>query len=152
MPGFLGTRADLLSDLLILALGLIGPALVLGVVLARRRHLPAHRAVMIGVFAVLVAYVVVYEANLMLLGGIPWLLRTTRLAPAAYFALVAPHVLVSTVALVLGALAIRAGSRAFASGAAFAPRHRAVAWWGLGTLAVSVVSGVGVYWATFVAG
>lgn len=151
MPGFLGTRADLLSDLLVLALGLVGPALVAGVVLARRRRLSAHRAVMVSVFAVLVLYVVVYEANLMLLGGIPWLLRTTGLAPATYFTLVAAHVAIATAALVLGAVATRAGTRALASGGRFSTRHRRVAWWGLTTLGISVVSGIGLYWATFVA-
>lgn len=150
MRGFLGTRADLLSDLLLVALALILPALGAGVRLARRRSLAAHRAVMLGIFSALVLYVVLYEANLAWLGGVAYLLRTTPMAPSRYGLLVAAHVTLGAAALVLGAFVVRLGAKALSAVGPKGAIHRKLAWWEVGTLGASALSGLVVYWVTFV--
>lgn len=149
MPGFLGTRGDLPSDLLILALGVVVPALAVAVWLGRKRHLRAHRALMLALLGVLVAYVVVYEANLLYHGGTAHLMRLTNLAPLPYFIIVGVHVALGTAALVLGVWAVRRGQRALGD-PALERAHGRAGWRGVVLLGLSSVTGVVVYWVTFV--
>jgi uncharacterized membrane protein YozB (DUF420 family) len=155
MPGFLGTRGDFMSDLLIVALAGIVPSLAVGAWLARKGRLLLHRRLMLVVYNVVVLYVVVYEANMLWLGGMDYLRGVVRIPEGFYFAATAAHIALGVAALVLGAVVIRRGRAAWAScaaGARPAPRVHAVpGWWELSLLALSAVSGVALYWLTFVA-
>lgn len=154
MKGFLGTRADLLSDVLILALLIILPALAKGIGLARRRRFVSHRILMISIFTILVLYVVVYEANLALLGGIDYLKINIRVSEASYFSLLAFHVMHSTLALILGGITIGKGEEVFRTGQisrmSFTSSHRKIVWLEVAMLAMSVITGLAVYYLTFI--
>lgn len=149
MPGFLGTRGDFPSDLLILALAVVAPVLVVAVWLGRKRHLRAHRLSMLALLGVLVAYVVVYEVNLLYHGGTAYLMRVTTMAALPYFIIVGGHVALGTAALVVGVWAVRRGQRALGD-RALERAHGRVGWRGVALLGLSSVTGVVVYWVTFV--
>ena len=155
MDGFLGTRGDFMSDLLIVALAGIVPSLIIGAWLARKGRLLLHRRLMLVVYNILVLYVVIYEANLLWLGGMDYLRGVVRIPERFYFTATAAHIVLGATALVLGAVVIRRGRTAWAARAAGtrpAPRVHAVAgWWELSLLILSVVTGVALYWLTFVA-
>lgn len=148
MPGFLGTRADFFSDLLVLALAVVVPALVVGVLLARKGKRRPHQIIMMALVAVLVLYVVIYETNMMLLGGIDYLDKVTTMARIPYFSMVAVHVAIGIAALVAGVWAIRRGN-ALLAGKRARKEHTAIAWWGVFLLGTSAITGLVIYWATF---
>lgn len=153
MTGFLGTRGDFLSDLLILALALIIPALIAGVLLARRKAIRPHRIIMLTIFTILVAYVIVYETNLTLLGGMEYLYSKTSLRKTLYGGFAGGHVAVGLIALILGALTIRKGQAVLRADPSLRqgirPRHKAMAWTELGILGMTVLSGIALYYFTF---
>ena len=157
MTGFLGTRGDFLSDLLMIALALIVPALTAGVYLAAKKAVRPHKFIMLTIFSVLVAYVVVYETNLTLLGGMGYLFSKTSLGKTAYSGFAGGHVAVGLLALILGALAIRRGQALVkaehvrgASRQDLGPLHRRMAWTVLIVLGITVLSGISLYYFTFV--
>ena len=154
MKGFLGTRADFFSDLLILALIVILPALVTAILFAvKKRYLP-HKRMMLTIFTVLVLYVIVYETNLTILGGVNYLTTNTRVQLVPYMALVVFHIVQSAMALVLGGATISRGRAALSSGQVsrkgFVSVHRKIAWVEVGMLVISVVTGLVIYYLTFV--
>ncbi len=113
MGGFLGTRADFLSDLLILALGVIVPALAVAYGCARRGRLRLHRAIMMSVFAVLVLYVILYEAHFLMAGGLVYLETFVRMDRTLYYGQLAVHVAVAAVALLFGGRVIARANHQF---------------------------------------
>lgn len=60
MTGFLGTRASFLSDLLLISLVVLTPAFLFGFSLARKHDGAGHRLVMVGTYAVIVTFVLIY--------------------------------------------------------------------------------------------
>lgn len=150
MKGFLGTRGDFLSDLLILALIIILPALVVAIVSAAKRRLLFHKRMMITIFSVLVLYVVLYEANLTFLGGINYLRSNIRVQEGPYFTFVGFHIALSAVALILGGVTMRKGEVAISSGQVFTSYHRKIAWAEVSLLTVSVLTGLAIYYMTFI--
>ena len=68
--GFLGTRADLLMDLVIVALVAVVPIVLYNWHLARAGRYPLHKALQVGLAALLAAVVAVFEVNLRLQGGV----------------------------------------------------------------------------------
>ena len=68
--GFLGTRADLLMDIVILALIAVVPMVLYNWTLARKRNYPWHKQIQIWLAVLLGAVVAVFEFNLRLQGGI----------------------------------------------------------------------------------
>ncbi len=69
-PGFLGTRADLLMDIVILALVAVVPIVVYNWRLARTGQYAKHKALQISLAVLLGAVVGLFEYNLRLQGGI----------------------------------------------------------------------------------
>jgi len=109
VKGFLGSRADFFSDLLILVLIVILPALVTAIVFAvKKRYLP-HKRMMLAIFTVLVLYVIVYETNLTILGGVNSLTTNTDIPLAPYMVLVVFHIVQSAMALILDGATISRG-------------------------------------------
>jgi len=151
MAGFLGTRGDFFSDLLIVALALVVPALVIAIVLALKGRQRAHRAIMLSLIGVLVVYVVIFEANLLLLGGMDYLDRVTTMARGPYYAMVGVHVAIGVGALVLGIWALRRGQKLFRDDSQALRSHTRLGWGGASLLGLAAITGVVVYWATFVA-
>ena len=71
MPnGFLGTRADLLLDLVIASLVLVVPVLIFSWLKVRRGAYGVHKAVQLSVFFVVGAAVLAFELHMRQLGGI----------------------------------------------------------------------------------
>ncbi|MCB1624541.1 MAG: hypothetical protein KDI32_08135 [Pseudomonadales bacterium] len=71
MPdGFLGTRADLLLDLVILSLLLVVPVLLYSWSRVRRGNYGVHKALQLAVFVVLGSAVLAFELHMRQLGGI----------------------------------------------------------------------------------
>ncbi len=68
--GFLGTRADLLMDIVILALVAVVPIVVYNWRLARQRRYAQHKSLQITLALLLGAVVALFEYNLRLQGGI----------------------------------------------------------------------------------
>ena len=68
--GFLGTRADLLMDLVIVALVAVVPIVLFNWHLARAGRYPLHKTLQVGLAALLAAVVAVFEVNLRLQGGV----------------------------------------------------------------------------------
>ncbi len=69
-PGFLGTRADLLMDIVILALVVVVPIVLYNWQLARRGWYARHKALQISLAVLLGAVVGFFEFNLRQQGGI----------------------------------------------------------------------------------
>lgn len=151
MSGFLGTRGDFLSDLLVIALVFILPALAAAIQFAVQRRLVLHKRMMLSIFAVLVLYVVIYEANLVFLGGINYLRSNIRIPEGPYFTLVAFHIAASAISLILGGIVMRKGGEALSSGQVFfTSYHRRLAWLEVAILGISVVTGLIIYYLTFI--
>lgn len=154
MKGFLGTRGDLLSDVLIVAVTIIVPALITAVVLVKKKRFALHRTIMMSIFYVLVLYVVIYEANLTFLGGIGYLRANIRISEGPYFTLVTFHIALSAAALILGSITMRRGEAVLCSGQisgqGFTSLHRKIAWIEVGMLVISVCTGLAIYYLTFV--
>lgn len=153
MKGFLGTRADFFSDVLIMALIVILPALITAIVLAVRKRHSAHKKVMLSIFTVLVLYVIVYETNLTILRGVNYLTMNINIPVASYMAIIIFHIVQSALTLVLGGAVISRGRAAMAAGqtsGGFTSVHRRIAWAEVGLLVVSVVTGLIIYYLTFI--
>jgi hypothetical protein len=68
--GFLGTRADVLLDLVIVSLVVVVPVLVFSWVKVREGRYALHKGVQLTLLVVLAAAVGAFEANMRMLGGI----------------------------------------------------------------------------------
>lgn len=68
--GFLGTRADLLMDIVIVALAAVVPIVLYNWSLARRGDYKKHKALQVGLALLLAVVVGLFEYNLRLQGGI----------------------------------------------------------------------------------
>lgn len=153
MKGFLGTRADFFSDVLIMALIVILPALITAIVLAVKKRHSFHKKLMLAIFTVLVLYVIVYETNLTILGGVNYLTMNINMPVASYLSIVIFHIIQSALTLVLGGAVISRGRVALVAGQAssgFTSVHRKIAWVEVGMLVVSVVTGLVIYYLTFI--
>ena len=69
-PGFLGTEADLLIDVVVCSLAAILPIMGYALYLVRQGRYEAHRNVMAGLYALLFVVVLLFEADLQAKGGI----------------------------------------------------------------------------------
>jgi uncharacterized membrane protein YozB (DUF420 family) len=68
--GFLGTRADILLDLVIVSLVVVVPVLLYSWVQVRRKNYRVHKVVQLTLLIVLGVAVGAFEANMRMLGGI----------------------------------------------------------------------------------
>ncbi len=100
-PGFLGTRADLLLDLVMISLVLVVPVLFWSWRNARRGAYSVHKAVQLSVFVVLGIAVLAFELHMRDLGGI---FEATRESAYAGTALLNGWIYVHTAFAVLMAL------------------------------------------------
>ncbi|MCM2279072.1 MAG: DUF420 domain-containing protein [Oligoflexia bacterium] len=79
-PGFLGTRADLLLDLVIVSLAGVVPAVLYSWRSARTGSYVRHRNLQLALIAVLTLVLGIFEMNLRAKGGIDSLTRESRFA------------------------------------------------------------------------
>jgi hypothetical protein len=69
-PGFLGTRADILLDLVMLSLVIVVPVLIVSWVKVRAGHYTLHKGIQLTLLSVLAVAVGAFELNMRNLGGI----------------------------------------------------------------------------------
>ena len=142
--GFLGTGATLGSDVNLVVQLLMGFALVLGMILARRGLFRAHAVCQTSV----VLLNVVFIASIMLppfardvVPALPWRLNQ------AYYLLPTLHALLGTIAQLLGIyIVIRAGTNWLPEGLRFQNykawmRTTLILWWSV------IILGIATYWA-----
>ncbi len=79
-PGFLGTRADFLTDLITVGYGVIPLVLYLSARRARRGEHRLHRAVQCGCLAALTVILILFETNIRMRGGSDALFVTSSFA------------------------------------------------------------------------
>ncbi|MEH6549211.1 MAG: DUF420 domain-containing protein [Pseudomonadales bacterium] len=81
--GFLGTRGDILMDIVVLSFFLILPALVISWRWARQKQLNQHRSLQIAIASVLAVAVLLFEIDLKVSGGIFVLTKDSSYAGTA---------------------------------------------------------------------
>lgn len=152
--GFLGTRGDFLSDLLICALALIVPLLLIAIQQGRLKKIKVHHFLMLAIYYTVVAYVIVYEANMLSRGGVEFLNANVKMDKSIYWVFTGFHVLLGAITLIAGALTIRLGNRARADviNSVVRKSHRRNGWVTFILLVFTSLTGVGVYYFTFVYG
>lgn len=152
--GFLGTRGDFLSDLLICALAIIVPLLLFAIQSGRIRRIKIHHIIMLIIYYTVVAYVIVYEANMLARGGMEFLNANVRMNKSIYWTVTAFHVVLGAITLILGAITIRGGNMAQAAllNLEVKKKHRKNGWTTFFLLFFTSISGVLVYYLTFVYG
>ncbi len=152
--GFLGTRGDFLSDLLICALAIIVPILLFAIQSGRMRRGRTHHILMLAIYYTVVAYVIVYEANMLARGGMEFLNANVRMNKNIYWVVAGFHILLGAITLILGAITIRLGNRAQASVLNLEVKkgHRKRGWTTFFLLLFTSITGVLVYYLTFVYG
>ncbi len=142
-PGFLGTRADLLLDLVIVSLVVVVPVLFYSWRQARRGQYSTHKRVQLTLLIVLAVAVGAFEANMRMLGGIFTATQTSSYAGTGtlnfwiYF-----HTLlaISTTLLwlALAALSVRRFPKPPQPNE-FGPTHR---FWGRGAMLLMAATGL----------
>lgn len=153
MPGgFFGSRADLLVDG-VLVLNLLAPFVALGATrLARAKRFGTHMRVQIGLWALMLACLLVLEGYIRISGGSgsivehspytgTWVYRTVFLA----------HILPAIATYLLWAGLVFTSFRRRAGFGAFAPRHRLLGKVVVAGLFWIAATAIGVYWLSFVA-
>ena len=144
MPsGFLGTRGDILMDLVIVAFLVILPLLAMSWHQARSGNYARHRALQVGLASVLAAAVLLFEIDLKLSGGIFFLT-----APSAYAgtqllnSLIYGHMMVAIGSVVVWAPLLLLSLKRFGNPpqpGAFSARHR---FWGRAGMLLMMLSGL----------
>lgn len=147
--GFLGTRADVLMDIVIVSLVVIVPALVWSRALARSGRYAAHKRLMLWLAGVLGVAVALFEADMRLSGGIFELTKGSRFAGTTFLnASIYIHTLLSIstslIWIVLIAWSLKRFSKPPAPGA-FSHRHKQLGRLGMLGMALTGITGVELY-------
>lgn len=154
-PGFLGTRADLFMDVVIVTVALVPALLWAGRALARARAYQRHRQLQLLLTGVFVVVVGLFEVYIRWKGGVdgisvgsPWHQSTPL------YTFLGVHLTLAIGSSVLWGWLTWASVRRFDNPpgpGAFSAQHRR---WGtitMTTMALTAITGLGLYWACFVA-
>ena len=141
--GFLGTRGDILMDLVVLSFLFILPMLVISWRSARRTDYSRHRAIQLSLVLILVVAVGLFEIDLKLSGGIFELTRQSSYAGTSLLnSLIYGHMLVAIGSAVVWVPLVIVSLRKFANppvSNAFGPTHRV---WGRTGMLLMMASGL----------
>jgi uncharacterized membrane protein YozB (DUF420 family) len=148
MPGFLGTKATLRSDLTLVLILISAILFNLGFILARRKQFTAHRwvqtsAVTLNTIVVLISMVTSYIIHI--LPGIP-----SKLAEGDY-AVTTLHGVMGAIALVLGVFVALRGNNLVPKKLRF-NNYKLFMRWAYGLYMLSTLGGIIVYIIVFVFG
>ena len=83
--GFLGTRADLLMDVILIAVLAVPPLLLYSFSKVQRQKHSTHARMQWGLFLTVLIAVILFETNIRLSGGSGALLKDSSLAQTGYF-------------------------------------------------------------------
>lgn len=151
--GFLGTRADLLTDLITVGYGVIPLVLYLSALRARRGEYRLHRAVQTSCLAALTVILVLFEVNIRLRGGSQALFASSSFAATPLLRTILLVHLAIAVSTYLAWVGLTVVSwRRFASSlpGTFSGVHRTVGRWVIGGNVATAITGVLLYVVGFV--
>jgi len=148
MPGFLGTKATLRSDLTLVLILITAVLFNVGLILARRKQFKAHRWVQtasmsVNTLVVLISMVTSYI--IYILPGIP-----AKLGQGDY-AVTTVHGIVGAIALLLGVFVALRGNELVPKGLRF-KNYKLFMRWAYALYMLATLGGVGVYIIVFVLG
>ena len=151
--GFLGTRGDILMDLVVLSFLVILPVLMISWRAARRGNYAQHRAIQISLVLVLAVAVGLFEVDLKLSGGIFELTRESSYAGTTLLnGLVYGHTLVAIGSTLVWVPLVIVSLRRFSNppvSNAFGPTHRKWGRLGMLLMMASGLSAVPLYYLGF---
>jgi len=162
IDGFLGTRASLGMDVVLVGLVALLPVLAWSVVLVRRGRYLAHKRLQLFIVAALLAAIVVFEIDIRLIsdwrvraaGGGPWGGAPNAWWPTGVLAALGIHLVFAVSTLVLWAWVVWEALRRFPTPPAPAThgrRHRVMARLAAVDLVLTAITGTVFYWLAFVA-
>jgi uncharacterized membrane protein YozB (DUF420 family) len=148
MPGFLGTKATLRSDLTLVLILITAVLFNVGLILARRKQFKAHRwvqtaSVSLNTLVVLISMLTSYI--IYILPGIP-----AKLGQGDY-AVTTVHGIVGAIALLLGVFVALRGNELVPKGLRF-KNYKLFMRWAYALYMLATLGGVGVYIIVFVLG
>ena len=154
IDGFLGTRASVGMDVVLVGLWLLLPVLAWSISLVRRGHYSTHKMLQLVIAGALLAAIVVFEIDVRLVSDWKLRARPSPWWPGGVFGSLAIHLVfaVSTFALLVWVLweALRRFPVPPAPGT-HGPRHRWLARLAAIDLALTALTGTAFYWLAFVA-
>jgi uncharacterized membrane protein YozB (DUF420 family) len=161
IDGFLGTRASVGMDVVLVGLIALLPVLAVSIALVRRGHYAAHKTLQLVIVAALLAAIVVFEIDVRLVsdwkvraaGGPPWG-DGNAWWPTGVLVALAIHLVFAVSTLVLWAWVVWEALARFPSPPApgtHGPRHRRMARLAAADLVLTAVTGTVFYWLAFVA-
>jgi putative membrane protein len=151
--GFLGTRASLGMDVLLVGLLATLPVLAASIAAVRSRRYAIHKSLQLVIVAVLVAAIVAFEIDIRLFSD--WKLRAAASPfwPAGVLWSLGIHLVFAVSTLVLWTWVVWEALRRFSSPpvpGSHGPRHRRMARLAALDLLATAVTGVIFYWLAFV--
>lgn len=156
IDGFLGTRASLGMDVVLVGLFATFPLLAWSVHLVRhRRDYAGHKRLQLAIVAALLAAIVVFEVDIRLLSD--WKVRAapSPFWPRGVLVALGVHLVFAVSTLVLWAWVVLEAWRRFPvppQPGAHSARHRRMARLAAADLVLTAVTGTVFYWLAFVAG
>ena len=152
--GFLGTRGDILMDLVVLSFGLILPLLLISWRMARRGEYTGHRAIQLSIATALLIAVGLFELDMTMSGGIFALTAASSYAGTGLLnGLIYGHTLVAIASTLVWVPLVIVSLRRFPNppaSNAFGPRHRFWGRTGMVLMMLSGMSAVPLYYVGFV--
>lgn len=162
IDGFLGTRASIGMDVVLVGLIALLPVLAWSVALVRRGNYAAHKRLQLFIVAALVAALVVFEIDVRLIsdwkiraaGGPPWTDHPNAWWPAGVLVALGIHLVFAISTPVLWAWVVWEAVARFPAPLApgsHGPRHRWMARMAAADLVLTAITGTIFYWLAFVA-
>jgi uncharacterized membrane protein YozB (DUF420 family) len=162
IDGFLGTRASVGMDVVLVGLVALLPVLAWSIALVRRGRYLAHKRLQLFIVAALLAAILVFEIDVRLLsdwkaraaGGPPWGVERNAWWPVGVFVALGIHLVFAISTLVLWAWLVWEALTRFPAPPvpnAHGPRHRFMARLAAADLVLTAVTGTVFYWLAFVA-
>jgi putative membrane protein len=153
IDGFLGTRASLGMDVVLVGLLTVLPLLAWSVALVRRGHYRLHRTLQVTIAGLLLAAIVLFEIDIRLVSD--W---KPRAAPSPHWprgvlTALGIHLVFAVSTLGLWVWVMTEALRRFPTPAApgdHGPRHRRWARWAAADLVLTAITGSCFYWLAFV--
>lgn len=151
--GFLGTRASIGMDVVLVGLLATLPVLALSIAAVRARRYAVHKVLQLGIVAALLAAIVVFEVDIRLFSDWKPRAATSPFWPVGVLWSLGIHLVFAVSTLVLWTWVVWEAVRRFPSPpepGSHGPRHRRMARLAALDLMATAVTGVIFYWLAFV--
>lgn len=154
LDGFLGTRASVGMDVVLVGLWLLLPVLGWSIALVRRGHYTAHKRLQLLIVGALLAAIVVFEIDVRLISDWKARARPSPWWPGGVLAMLGVHLVFAISTFGLLGWVVWEALRRFPvppARGAHGPRHRRFARLAALDLVLTAVTGSAFYWLAFVA-